>query len=192
VIGISWFEATAFANWLTYHWQRLGWLPTDESIMLPNEMQWERAARGPNDDAWPWGDWTTERRRHGVIPANTREAGLLSTTAVGCFPATWPGGPRDMSGNVYEWTRTRWGLDLRPPNVGWPWSSSDSRDDQNGVHLRVIRGGSFFNASVLCRTTSRLGNFPDDWVDNHGFRLIRASDSNAILGQRAIDPPTLR
>ena len=46
-IGVSWYEAMAFCAWLS---DRLG-----RPILLPNEAQWERAARHTDGRDYPWG-----------------------------------------------------------------------------------------------------------------------------------------
>ena len=71
--------------------------------MLPSEAQWEKAARG-NDGGAIRGVKTSRR--------NTRTTGRLefdATSAVGIFPkGESPYGVLDASGNVWEWTATKW------------------------------------------------------------------------------------
>src|SRR5690606_10002958 len=61
VCGISWYEAVAFCLWLTE--------VTGESIMLPTEAQWQRAAQGDDERAFPWGNhWDCTRCTNSVSP----------------------------------------------------------------------------------------------------------------------------
>jgi formylglycine-generating enzyme required for sulfatase activity len=70
---------------------------------LPNELEWERASRGPQGNIYPWGE------RWDPFRANTRTKKIFDTLEVGSLPkARSVEGVEDMGGNVYEWTRTRW------------------------------------------------------------------------------------
>ncbi|HYN76557.1 MAG TPA: SUMF1/EgtB/PvdO family nonheme iron enzyme [Lamprocystis sp. (in: g-proteobacteria)] len=168
VIGVSWSEAMAFCGWLTTDLHRRGLLGADHAIRLPTEVQWERAARGPERRRWPWGDaWQDDA-------ANTGQAGLAATSAVGLFP--FPAdGPRDLAGNVWEWTATRWGRQAGKPAYRWPLDAADSRDDPTGADLRIMRGGSWYQAPRFCRAACRGRFFPDNWGGDQGFRVVRVS-----------------
>ena len=94
---VSWYQAMAFCRWidavLPQHARPHG------EIRLPTSQEWRQAASG-NDpsNVFPWGtEWDSHR-------ANTREAGLGHTTAVGLYlHGASPFGALDMSGNVWEW-----------------------------------------------------------------------------------------
>jgi formylglycine-generating enzyme required for sulfatase activity len=116
--GISWADAVSYCRWLSTSSARI--------YRLPDEREWEKAARGTHGRRWPWGD------SEDVTRANTRDAGLRRTSPVGSFPAgASPEGVLDLVGNVREWTNT--------------WADG-----------RVLRGGSYLDAMSDCLPSKRL------------------------------------
>ncbi|MEZ4622937.1 MAG: SUMF1/EgtB/PvdO family nonheme iron enzyme [Caldilineaceae bacterium] len=107
---LTWHEATRYCAWLTATlrtWPQTP-LPLAEKlaagwqIMLPSEAEWERAARGSNGRIYPWEGNVPDSNR-----ANYDATGIGTTSAVGCFPAgATPEGVEELSGNVWEWTRS--------------------------------------------------------------------------------------
>lgn len=130
VVLVSWDDAVAFAEWA--------------GMALPTEEQWEKAARGTDGRDYPWGAW-----REGC--ANTEEAGVLGTTAVGRYSPQGdsPYGCVDMSGNVWEWTATK--------------------HEKGG---RVLRGGSWAYNLGNALVSVRLGLDVVSSYYDVGFRLV--------------------
>jgi len=154
---VDWFEATAFTRWLS---ERLG-----QTITLAHETQWERAARGQEGLAYPWGN----EYQRGYANVNEKEAKagphyLAQTTAVGAYAqAPSPEGLLDMSGNVWEWCSN----DIDEP---------DQEFDVPGSP--VLRGGSWSFYPSGSRAVSRLRwHGPGYRVDHIGFRLLRSPTS---------------
>jgi formylglycine-generating enzyme required for sulfatase activity len=89
LIGVSWYEAAAYCNWLTAR--------TNLSYRLPEEKEWERAAANPKGE-YPWGD---DEPNPDLL---NFDINVGVPTPVGIYPASAaPGGHLDMSGNVWEW-----------------------------------------------------------------------------------------
>ena len=162
MVSVAWYDALTYCDWLSGMLRR--------PITLPSEAQWEKAARGDHDAReYPWGD-TFEPGR-----CNSRELDLQDTTPVGIFPAgASPYGALDMAGNVWEWTRSLWGRDLREPDVRYPYRSEDGRENveaDRGIR-RVLRGGAFHNEASFVRCAYRARVDPLGQYRDFGFRVV--------------------
>ena len=186
VVGISWYEAAAYARWLGVQLRNAGsklrvWragqsLPADLeaeawNVQLPSEAEWEKAARGTDGRRYPWGpEWQEDC-------ANTREAGLGQTSAVGLFPGgASPFGCLDMVGNVWEWTRSLMCKNWMNPEFKYPYRSDDGRENPKAGDdvYRVLRGGSFYFDPYAARCSCRAGLIPSGWSRDVGFRVVVA------------------
>jgi formylglycine-generating enzyme required for sulfatase activity len=169
VVGVTWYEAVAFCNWLT-ECARDG--KGDASFRLPSEAEWEYAARGAESARnFPWGD-KFERGR-----ANTAEMGFGRTTSVDQFQdGTSPFGIWDMSGNVFDWTMSKWGVNWQELQYTYPYHAADGREEVEGSGARVMRGGSWFNSyqEALCSYRSRY--LAGSRGSNIGFRVVRVME----------------
>lgn len=93
VVLVSQAEAQSYCAW--WGAQR------DGRGRLPTEAEWEKAARGTDGRAYPWGS-TYEPAR-----LNAADAGPGDTVETGSFESgASPYGVQDMAGNVFEWTCT--------------------------------------------------------------------------------------
>jgi formylglycine-generating enzyme required for sulfatase activity len=145
---ISWFEASDFCI------KRGGRLPT--------EREWEYAARGPDNLAYPWG---TSWNANNIVWRNNAKG---QTANVGSYlaGASWVGA-LDMSGNVWEWTTSLY--------VAYPYIEEDGREDAKAIDLRVLRGGSWYHdLTEYFHATARYGANTDPKIDR-GFRCVRSS-----------------
>jgi formylglycine-generating enzyme required for sulfatase activity len=107
--------------------------------------------------------------------ANYYDTGIHTTSAGGCFPeGVSPYGIQDMSGDVFEWTRSLWGVNFGTPAFKYPYDPNDGREDLAAPPqiLRVVRGGAFdlYHGSVRC--ASRLGLYPGGWSWGIGCRVV--------------------
>jgi formylglycine-generating enzyme required for sulfatase activity len=192
VMAVSWYDALAYCAWLTGKLRDNPLTPVElgtilragGQVSLPSEAEWEKTARGApaafmvstaggmppdREDAnwiYPWGNQFDANR------ANTWESGMDGTSTVGCFSGgASPYGIQDMSGNVWEWTRSLY--------KAYPYRKNDGREDLRGGDLtsRVLRGGSFILVARHSRCALRYRKNPEIKHDYLGFRLVILTSS---------------
>jgi len=164
VVGVSWFEAQAYAAWLA---QELG-----RPVRLPTEEEWERAARHTDGHEYPWGDafdrqrlncaefWGGQDDLDWAKWLEGKGFEIASTTLVGQFPGgDGVAGVSDMCGNVWEWTTS---------------------EGEPGSERRVVRGGSWSYDLRLARCAFRLRFIPVDFSSNVGLRVVVSRGSPAF------------
>ena len=154
VVGVSWYEALAFANWLAQ--------TTDAAIRLPTEAEWEKGARGEKGLKYPWGDQapTEELCNFG--------SKVGKTTPVDRYPkGASPYGALDMAGNVWEWTATKW-----VENYANYATLVDNNPEADASARRVVRGGAWFGSQNVVRAAYRYRNTPDFRLNLLGFRVV--------------------
>jgi formylglycine-generating enzyme required for sulfatase activity len=166
VVGVSWYEARAYCHWLS--------ATSRQNISLPNEAEWEAAARRDRPWAYVYGP------EFDPFKGNTAESHLLRTSPVGVFiGGQTPEGVYDLSGNVWEWTSTVWGEDRNQPQYGYPYDAYDGREDAEAPPQarRVVRVGSWDYDQYYARASARNYPLPDNRGSNHGFRVVRRPPS---------------
>jgi formylglycine-generating enzyme len=152
-VSVSWFDATAYCEWLS---QITGHLYT-----LPTEAQWEFAARGGKEnELYPWGNCApqdvpnyAQRWKNG-----TEVVGLYARNAFGIF---------NMGDNVHEWCSDWYSADYYSHSP-----EHDPRGPETGVR-KASRGGSWRHQIKVTRTAARSSIPPDFKYADYGFRLTR-------------------
>jgi serine/threonine-protein kinase len=140
VVGISHDDAEAYCAWRS---DQVGGL-----YRLPTEVEWEKAARGPDGRLFPWGNAFDPSF---CLMQETREAGPALEKVGTITGDSSPYGVRDMAGLVREWCG------------GW---------FSEGVGQRPVRGGSWSDPAEACGATVRRGAPPKLTADNLGFRVL--------------------
>lgn len=165
IVGVSYDDAVAFADWLSKQ--------THRDYRLPSETEWEYAARAGTFTQYWWGD---EPSPGGKAMAACRGCGsewdARSIAPAASFgPNAW--GLHDTSGNVWEWVADYYCADFsRSPADGTPRATDDCAQ-KDGDNLRVLRGGSSFYEPRFMRSAARLRNFNTFRNFSVGFRVAR-------------------
>lgn len=175
VTYVSFHDALAYCAWLQARLDAWGCLSGSWQVKLPSEAEWEKAARGWDGRRYPWGEDLHPEN------ANYREARISEPSTVGCFPlGASPWGCEEMSGNVWEWTRSLWGREAIRSSVRYPYEPGDGREDikaPSGIQ-RVLRGGASYSESKFIRCATRFRNFPRRRGSLIGFRVVLLPSSD--------------
>jgi formylglycine-generating enzyme required for sulfatase activity len=157
VINVTWDDARHYVAWLS----RM----TGKPYRLLSESEFEYAARGGTQTAYPWGD------RIGKNNANCAGCGSQwdnrQPSPVGSFAAN-PFGLYDMHGNVWQWLEDCDHGDYEgAPRDGSPWVEGSE------CNQRVARGGSWHDGPQFLRSADRGWNTSDGRLNFLGFRVGR-------------------
>lgn len=164
VVLIDWHAARAYAAWLA---ERTG-LPW----RLPTEREREKAARGADGRAWPWGDhFEPTWARCAATPGDAPYLGPVDEPVADESPY----GMRGAAGNVRDWCADRW---------------DDAAPDDDRAAWRVVRGGAWNSVPAWCRAAARFADPADRRFLTIGFRVARSWPTAASAPPSSAPPTT--
>jgi len=141
VMLVDWHSASAYAAWLGER--------TGLSWRLPTVREWEKAARGVDGRAYPWGDDADPA----FMCVRTSHSGRPLPSVVSGFPVDRsPYGVRGMAGNIMDWCA----------------------DEGASPELRAIRGGCWFFPPLSAQAAAQYSLEPHRRGDTVGFRVARS------------------
>jgi sulfatase modifying factor 1 len=177
VVGVSWNQAVAFCNWRTNFkngYQRDKGDPNVSRFRLPNEGEWEYAARGGiPSGTYPWGSPYLLNDRACFL-ANFKplrgdyaaDQAVYTVEAKSYLPNDY--NLYNMAGNVAEWTNSSYNsgsyeyVSSLNPNMSFP---NETR--------KVVRGGSWKDVAYFLRVSSRDYEYSDTSRSYIGFRTVQ-------------------
>ncbi len=144
-----------------------------KGMRLPNEIEWEYAARGGlNEQSYPWGDYWELKRTNlwqGKFPnENQIRDGHYGISPVNAFQPQNNYEMYDVLGNVWEWTSTLF--------------KNKTQQNLESTTRRCLKGGSFLdardgdyrtNSMLKIRLSARIGRGEHYTAHNVGFRCIQ-------------------
>lgn len=171
VVGVSWEDAQEFCRWLTAKEGRV--------CRLPTEAEWEYACRAGSSGGYFSGDQILALQG----AANVGDQSLKKTFPDAQAVAAWNDGAAftmpvgsflpnnfdlyDTHGNVGEWCEDWFDATYysKSPTV-------DPRGPAKPTQWHVVRGGSWYNSPVSCRSTGRHDGVSTAASTTNGFRIV--------------------
>ena len=187
MVGMTWYDANKYCQAMGKH--------------LPTDAEWEKAARGPDGDLYPWdGDEEANCKNSVIKDAKGRSCGVKKlkgsgpnkgrTLEVMSRPAG-KYGLYDMIGNAEEWTAdwyTRsWeecGSDCDGTNPKGPCGDQPAEKSCKGFNRKSVRGGSWYWPKVCATTWTRRPHYPSNKPYHHfGFRCAATVEEAKAIYQ---------
>jgi len=151
VVGVSWYEAVVYCDWLRSS--------TGESWRLPTEAEREKATRGGIDGRrFPWAEDARWERTLARMVAPS-PVGMLEPNGYGLF---------DLASNVHEWCS-----DWYAPGYYAESPVSDPQGPPSGTR-RASRGGAWRHHITVSRCAARSSLDPTFRYNDYGFRVVRS------------------
>ncbi|MCR5159087.1 MAG: SUMF1/EgtB/PvdO family nonheme iron enzyme [Prevotella sp.] len=183
VVGVTWEQANAFCAWRTeFLLKGLG--PAARFVQryrLPTEAEWEYAARGKQQNEFPWENEDVASGK-GCFFANFKpddgnytKDGNLITSKVAIYSAN-TNGLYDMAGNVAEWTSTIYtesGVDAMN-DINPQLKYDAAREDPYRLKKKSVRGGSWKDPESYIRSAWRSNEYQNQPRSYIGFRCVRS------------------
>ena len=132
--NLNWFQAKAYCEWL--------------GGRLPTEGEWEKAARGPHNYYFPWGNmWdSTKANLEHYETGTVHKIAQDATTDISDYNV------KNLAGNVQEWTMSEYAYHAL--NQKFENKVAEITDDGQSYPI-IVRGGSWVNVGSIGMASDR-------------------------------------
>lgn len=184
MVLVTWFQAKAYCAAQGKH--------------LPTEAEWEKAARGPEGELYPWGNAPVTCERAVIMDERGRSCGVRKkgrpdlaevgrTSEVPARPA-YRYGLHDIIGNSWEWVADWFSADYGKCGADClgtdPTGPCRGADRCPGHREKVLRGGSWYWDASYATGTYRRPYVPENKPASHfGFRCAASLAEAAKLAK---------
>jgi len=194
VVRVTWDQARAYCNFRSklksdYNESLKRRKQRPLQFRLPNEMQWEYAARGGKQNAtYPWGGpYLMDDRGCYLANFKPKRGSYMEDEKKGTYTYTAPVkkfrknafGLFDMAGNVSEWTVSGYN------NSAYGFSSTlnPSVKDKSD-NKKSVRGGSWKDVGYMLMTGARDWEHKDSARSYIGFRTVQDIPEASVKAKR--------
>jgi formylglycine-generating enzyme required for sulfatase activity len=186
--GINWYDAVAYCK--------------AHGKQLPTEAQWEKAARGPDGNLYPWGNEPVTCERAIYKNEKGRSCGLKKAISKPDTGRPWDVGSRpagvyglyDMVGNSWEWVADWYARSYEECGEACqgidPKGPCDGAEECPHHNWKIVRGGSWYWDATRQTGVFRRHHVPSNDPFHHfGFRCAATVEQAAALVEQAAAAP---
>ena len=168
VVGINWWEADAFCNWLDEKLKAEGVLSEQNQVRIPTEAEWEVTARlAGSGEKYPWIEGLPADNALVRVAFNKgTEVPIQRSCGVGLFKFVKTSFPIfDLVGNVWEWTASK--------VHHYSKETFNQIIDEKSFDDRISRGSSWLSSEEeSTQITFRSFDPPYNAYEDLGFRIV--------------------
>ncbi len=167
VVGVNWFDATAYCEW--------------KGARLPTEAEWERAAKGPKEYDYPWGNTFDAKKANfgqnvgATVPVDSHSEGASGF------------GLHHMAGNVFEWVSDWYDPDYYKTSPALnPQGPPKGYNFANQGQVKSLKGGSWLAPQTSLHGSHRFWNQPanNSYGVGLGFRCAKSAAGEGLKASR--------